>query len=667
MPNEGDGAAPATAPSSATVWRQRHARVDAATPGEAEDGRQTIRSRAATPFRAFFATQNAGAIVLVTATVLALLWANSPWSSTYEEFWTTEVAVRFGNAGITLELRDWINDGLMAFFFFVVGLEIRREFDMGELRERRRLATPVVAAIGGIVAPALIYLAFNGGTPGAKGWGIAIGTDTAFALGVLALVGRDSPPRLRVFLLTLVVVDDIAALLIIAVAYTDNLSFVALAVALALYVVAILMRRAGIRNGTAYFVVALSFWVALLESGIHPTIAGVAMGLLATAYPPTREALERAGTLWRSFREQPTPEYARTASASVRLAVSPNERLQAVWQPWTSYVIVPLFALANAGVTLSREAIDRGLTSRITLGIICGLVAGKLVGISGATWLATRRRLGRLPLTIPWPPLVGAATVAGIGFTVALLIAHITFEGDQLQDAQLGILGASVLATLLSWLVFRVIERLPDRLARAGEATTAAPLIDLAVPVDPERDHIRGPDDAAVTLVEYGDFECPYCGRAEPVVRELLATSGGELRYVFRHLPLVDVHEHAEEAAEAAEAAGEQGAFWEMHDRLFDRQSTLGIIDLVNSAIEIGLDVPRFKKDLHTRKFALRVEQDVESANDSGVAGTPTFFINGRRHEGAYDLESLRAAIAREARSVRAAPAAAPVETGTEV
>ena len=204
----------------------------------------------------------------------------------------------------------------------------------------------------------------------------------------------------------------------------------------------------------------------MLESGIHPTIAGVAVGLLATAYPPTREALERAGTLWRSFREQPTPEYARSASTSVRRAVSPNERLQAIWQPWTSYVIVPLFALANAGVSLSREAIDRGLTSRITLGILFGLVVGKLVGITGATWLATRRRLGRFPLTIPWPPLVGAATVAGIGFTVALLIAHISFEGEQLQDAQLGILGASVLATVLSWFVFRVIERLPDRLAR---------------------------------------------------------------------------------------------------------------------------------------------------------------------------------------------------------
>ena len=189
--------------------------------------------------------------------------------------------------------------------------------------------------------------------------------------------------------------------------------------------------------------------------------------------------------------------------------------------------------------------------------------------------------------------------------------------------------------------------------SRAGEASTAAPIIDLATPVDPDRDHIRGPQDAAVTLVEYGDFECPYCGRAEPVIRELLATSGGELRYVFRHLPLVDVHEHAEIAAEAAEAAGEQGAFWAMHDRLFDRQSTLGIIDLVNNANEIGLDVPRFKKALQSRKYTLRVERDVESANDSGVAGTPTFFINGRRHEGAYDLESLRATIAREARTVR--------------
>jgi protein-disulfide isomerase len=327
-----------------------------------------------------------------------------------------------------------------------------------------------------------------------------------------------------------------------------------------------------------------------------------------------------------------------------------------MWQPWTSYVIVPIFALANAGVNLNRDALERGLTSRITLGIVVGLVVGKMVGITGATWLASRRWLGRFPLTIPWPPLIGAATVAGIGFTVALLIAHISFEGERLQDAQLGILYASLVATLLSWLVFRVIDRLPDRFAHAGEASTAAPIIDLADPVDPDRDHVRGPDDAEVTLVEYGDFECPYCGQAEPVVRELLATFGGRLRYVWRHLPLVDVHEHAEMAAEAAEAAGAQGAFWEMHDRLFDRSASLGQIDLVNSATEIGLDVAKFKHALAQRKYALRVQRDVDSAADSGVAGTPTFFINGHRHEGAYDLGSLRAAIEREARAVRGAP-----------
>ena len=387
------GESPAT---GETMWSRRHKTEAQPAPVEPSP-RQTLRSRVVSPLRAFFATQNAGAIVLVAATAVALVWANSPWSSTYEKFWTTEVAVRFGSTGITLELREWINDGLMAFFFFVVGLEIRREFDMGKLRERRRLATPVVAAIGGIIAPALIYLAFNGGTPDAKGWGIAIGTDTAFALGVLATArpgcacscspwwssttsphSSSSPSSTRT--------TSRSARSWSRSGCTASRSS---------------CDAVGVRNGIAYFAIALAFWVAVLESGIHPTIAGVALGLLATAYPPTREALQQAGTRWRLIREQPTPEFARTASTSVRLAVSPNERLQSIWQPWTVYVIVPLFALANAGVTLSRDAIQSGLTSRITLGIIFGLVIGKLVGITGATWLATRRRLGGLPLDDP--------------------------------------------------------------------------------------------------------------------------------------------------------------------------------------------------------------------------------------------------------------------------
>jgi Na+/H+ antiporter NhaA len=610
---------------------------------------QTLRSRAAAPFRAFVATPNASAIVLLGATVAALVWANSPWSESYEELWHTNLSITLGDHQLSLDLLHWVNDGLMTFFFFVVGLEIRREFDMGELRERRRLATPVVAAIGGMVAPALIYLAFTAGSPGSTGWGIVMGTDTAFALGVLALVGRGCPPRIRVFLLTLVIVDDIVALLVIALVYTDSVSFPALAVAFALFAVVAAMRWAGIHNGVAYFIVALGIWVAMVESGVHPTIAGVALGLLATAHPPARADLERVNVFWRSFREQPSPEAARSTGAVLRQAVSPNERLQHLIDPWTSLLIVPIFALANAGISLDPDVLERAASSPITIGIIVGLVLGKLVGITTATWLGSRRWLGRFPLTVAWPPLFGAATVAGIGFTVALLIADLSFTGARLEEAKLGILGASVLATALSVVVFKVIlPRLPER---DPEQAGLAPLIvDLSDPVDPDRDHVRGSEDAPVTLVEYADFECPYCGQAEPIVRELVQTYGTDLRYVFRHLPLADVHEHAQMAAEAAEIAGGMGKFWEMHDRLFAANGALTYDDLVRYAGEIGLHVELFRKKLDARTYALRVTRDAESAEVSGAAGTPTFFINGRRHQGSYDVAALSAEIDRETR-----------------
>jgi Na+/H+ antiporter NhaA len=606
-----------------------------------------VRSLAG-PIREFVATENASAVVLLAATVAALLWVNSPWGSTYERVWSAELSLRLAGAELSLSLREWVNDGLMAFFFFVVGLEIRREFDTGELRERRRVATPVLAAIGGMVAPALIYLAFNAGTPSARGWAIAMATDTAFALGVLGLVGRRCPVRIRVFLLTLVIVDDIVALTVIALAYTDHVSFLALLVAVGLYGVVLVLRRAGVRHGVAYFIVGLGLWLSMLASGVHPTIAGVAVGLLATASSPSREDLQRAGALWRMFREQPTPQYAREASMGVTVAVSPNERLQYLFHPWTSFVVVPLFALANAGVEINGEVVASAVSSPITQGIVVGLVGGKLLGITAASWLATRRWLGGFPLTVSWPPLVGAATVAGIGFTVSLLVADISFAGQDLEDAKLGILAASVLAAALGWLVFRAVPHLPRRLRAAGQAGVAEPLVDLVDPVDPERDHLRGPTIAPVTVVEYGDFECPYCGQAEPVIRQLLAQFGNELRYVFRHLPLIDVHEHAQLAAEAAEAAGAQGRFWEMHDLLFAHQDALGLDDLDGYAAELGLDVERFSWELRSRKHAQRVARDVESADQSGVAGTPTFFINGHRHHGAYDLPTLTGMVERE-------------------
>jgi Na+/H+ antiporter NhaA len=604
-------------------------------------------TRRLAPVREFVATENASAAILLIATLAAIAWANSPWSASYESFWETDVVVSFGDAALDLSLRHWINDGLMAFFFFVVGLEIRREFDMGELRERRRVGTPVLAAIGGMAVPALIYLAVNLGEPSARGWGIVMGTDTAFALGILTLVGG-ATPRVRTFLLTLVIVDDIVALLVIALAYTTDLSPTALAVAVALYGVVLVMKRLQVRHGVPYFLVGVAMWLATLASGVHATIAGVAVGLLATAYAPSRDELSQAGAVWRLFREEPTPEYARSVSRTMTRSVSPNERLQHLFHPWTSHVIVPLFALANAGVVLEAEVLRSVATEPIFLGIVGGLVVGKPLGIAGATWLVSRPWFGGFPRTVPWPPLIGLATVAGVGFTVSLLIADITFESRELEEAKLGILGASSLASLLGWLVFSIIHRLPAQKANRGAEGLAPPILDLAEDVDPDVDHVRGPANAPVTLVEYGDFECPYCGRAEPVVRELVQTFGNDLRFVFRHLPLVDVHEHARLAAEAAEAAGEQGKFWEMHDLLFAHQDDLIYPDLMRYAAELDLDVDRFGEDLRARRHAARIHRDVQSADASGAVGTPTMFVNGHRHQGGHDMDALAAAIERE-------------------
>ncbi|SDT72868.1 Na+/H+ antiporter NhaA [Jiangella sp. DSM 45060] len=613
---------------------------------------QTPRSRRlASPIREFIATQSSGAVVLLAATVAALVWANSPWPDSYEEFWHTELSIRLGDAELSLDIRHWVNDGLMALFFFVVGLEIRREFDMGELRERSRVATPVLAALGGMAVPALLYLAVNAGDGEAvHGWAIVMGTDTAFALGVLALAGKRASPRTRTFVLTAVIVDDVVALTIIAIAYSEDVSLAALAVAVALFGVVLVLKYSGVRHGVPYFIVGSGIWLATLVSGVHATLAGIALGLIASAFPPSREDLERVGAVWRLFREQPVPEYARTASRTLATAISPNERLQHLFHPWANYLIVPLFALANAGLVINADVLREAATSPITLGIVLGLVVGKPVGIVGVTWLASRFGF---PLTVPWPQLIGAGTIGGVGFTVSLLIAGIAFEGHHLDDAKLGILAASVLATVLSLLVFRLIGHLPGRARTAGEDRLAAPIVDLADPVDPEADHIRGPADARVTLVEYGDFECPYCGRAEPVLRELTQAFGDDLTFVFRHLPLTDVHEHAQLAAEASEAAGRQGRFWELHDLLLTHQDALTYPDLLRYAEDLGLDVDRFARDLSSRHFALRVTRDVESAEQSGVAGTPTFFVNGQRHHGPYDLESLRAAITRELGATR--------------
>src|SRR5258706_416105 len=428
----------------------------------------------------------------------------------------------------------------MAFFFLVAGLEARRESDMGEMRIRRRLALPLVVGLGGMIVPIGIYLTLNAGRASAGGWGTAMSTDTAFALGLLALVGAHAPDRVSTYLLTFSIVDDVAGIVVIALAFSRHVAVPAVAIGLAFLALVIAARARGIRSGPLYLLLGLAAWIAFFESGVDPVLVGLAIGMIAVAYPATRIDLEQASASFRLFREQPTPGLARDARESVRTAISPNDRLQQLFHPWTSYLIVPLSALP--------------------------------------------------------------------------------------------------------WLVFRVTAMLPKRLRLRALLGPTDTIVDPAVPVDPKRDHVRGPDRAPVTLVEYGDFECPYCGQAEPVIRELLADYG-DLRYVWRHLPLSDVHPHAQLAAEAAEAAAIQAKFWPMHDQLLDHQRELTAKDLIPHTGELGLNTDQFARDLRNHAGEAQISEDIDSADLSGVSGTPTFFINGKRHHGAYDIATLSDAV----------------------
>ncbi|WFE55263.1 Na+/H+ antiporter NhaA [Micromonospora sp. WMMD1155] len=595
------------------------------------------------PLRAFLRTETGGARVVVVAAVVALVWANLH-SSSYESVWSTTFSVRLGDWPVSHDLRTWVNSGLMTFFFLVAGLELRREFDIGELRERRRLALPMLAGFGGMLVPIGIYLAFNAGQTTAAGWGAVMATDTALALGALAVFGPRFSDRLRGFLLTVAVVDDLVAIAVLAIAYPDHPSPMALLVAAAIFGVVLLVRAWGVRFGPVYALLGLAAWVAVSESGVDPVVVGLIMGLLTYAYAPGRDELQRASDQFRLFREQPTPQLARMAQAGLTSALSPNERLQTLYHPWASYVIVPLFALANVGIVLDGELLSRALTSPVTLGVVAAYVVGKPAGIVATSWLVARLSGNRFRPPVGWVAVAGVGTVSGIGFTVALLIATHALHGPALDEAKFGILVATVGSSVVTWLVFRAVARLsPTRRARALLGVTEA-IVDLRLPVESGRDHMRGALDAPVTVVEYGDFECPYCGQAEPVVREMLADFAN-VRYVWRHLPLTDVHPHAQLAAEAAEAAGEQGAFWEMHDLLLTHQDALNPTDILGYAEQLDLDLDMFREHMAGRMGVDRVAEDVESADLSGVTGTPTFFINGRRHHGAYDIVALSAAV----------------------
>jgi Na+/H+ antiporter NhaA len=624
-------------------------------------GRTAWARNLAAPVRAFLSTETGGAVALLAATVIALMWANSPMSDSYESLWSTQLAIRIGDHGIAADLHTWVNEGLMTLFFLVVGLEAKRELDLGELRERTRLTIPAFAAIGGMIAPVLIYLAFNAGGSGAQGWGTAMSTDTAFALGALALLTPRAATRTRVFLLSLAVVDDLGALLVIALFYTNHVSLIALAIAAGFFGVILALRSAPPWRRPVAFLAAVGMWGAMYFSGVDPVISGLLIGLATSAYQPSRENLERATAAARSFREQPTPELARSAQREVLSAISANERLQYELHPWTSYVIVPLFGLANAGVHVTGPLLSDAVRSPITLGILFGYVVGKPVGITIASWIATRPVLHGPRATISNPILAASSAVAGIGFTISLLIANRAFTGQELDEAKLGALATIVVAPAVSWALLRIVRRLPRSVRIRQLARTAEDILDLATEVDPERDHIRGPLDAPVTVLEYGDYECTYCSTAGRVILELQEAFGDDVRFVWRHLPLNDVHPDAQMASEAAEAAADQGRFWEMHEALLGRDGDLRPKHILEDAERLGLDRDRMEEELRRRVHAPRVSEDVASADESGVSGTPTFFVNGRRHYGAYDIDTLSGAVrSARARARRGAHAPAP-------
>jgi Na+/H+ antiporter NhaA len=366
-----------------------------------------------TPLRRFLRTETGSAAVLLGATVAALIWINVDAPS-YTRVWQTTLSIRVGGRAISHTFRYWVTSGLMTLFFFVAGLEVRREFDLGELREWRRVTIPLAAGLGGIVAPIGIFLALNLGHGSAGGWGVVMSTDTAFALGMLALVGSGLPDRLRVFLLTLSIVDDVVGLIVIATVYSSRLILWPLLLTIGLFAAILAASRVGVHRGVFYAGFGVAAWAALSASGVDPIVLGLAMGLLTSAAPPARGDLERASDLFRLFREQPTPGLQNTARIGLQSAISPNERLQRLYHPWTSYLIVPLFALANAGVTIRGGFLSTAFTSPITLGILIGSVVGKPVGVLGGSWLVTRVRRGRLRPPAGWVALTGGGTIAGI-------------------------------------------------------------------------------------------------------------------------------------------------------------------------------------------------------------------------------------------------------------
>ena len=425
------------------------------------------------PFQEFASREASGGILLLACALLAVLWANSPWSNSYFAMWHTKLTIGLAGSSLERDLHFWVNDALMAVFFFVVGLEVKRELLAGELASPRQAALPIVAALGGVLVPALVYLGVNAGTPGVRGWGIPMATDIAFAIGVMALLGDRVPVGLKVFLTALAIVDDIAAVLVIAVFYTGSVAWGALGAAALCLFLALAANRLGVRHPLPYALIGAALWLFVLESGIHTTIAGVALAFMI----PSSNAVD-AGEFLRYGRavldhfetaaqREPDPRLGairqQTAVDALRDSCekvqAPLHRLEDALHPWVTFAIMPLFALANAGVSLSGNP-GRILAQPVALGVVLGLLLGKPIGVTLASWLAVRTGLAALPANVFWRHIHGAGWLAGIGFTMSLFMAALAFADDALLTAaKVGTLFASLCAGIAGSTILASISR----------------------------------------------------------------------------------------------------------------------------------------------------------------------------------------------------------------
>ena len=429
-----------------------------------------IAKRVLSPFQEFIHAETAGGVILLLFTVAAVLWANSPWEHAYTELWETPLTIGVGNLSLSMPLELWINDGLMTIFFFVVGLEIKREVLVGELASPRQAMLPISAALGGMLVPAVIYFAINAGGPGQSGWGVPIATDIAFVLGVLALLGSRVPTSLKVFLTALAIVDDLGAVLVIALFYSAAISWMSLTINAGILGLLIGANRLRIRSPLVYGLLGIGLWLAFLYSGVHPTIAGVllAMTIPARTRIDADELLSKGRYILKEFeradengnsggvlRNKRQQDALQKLVATSRSAETPLQRLEHSLHPWVAFAIMPVFALANAGVAL-HSGVTTALTHTVALGIIAGLVAGKQLGITLAAWLVVGSGLATLPSDVTWRQIYGAGWLAGIGFTMSLFISGLAFAGTELlPEAKMGIMAASIIAGIGGWLILR--------------------------------------------------------------------------------------------------------------------------------------------------------------------------------------------------------------------